>query len=173
MWHYRPRFIEPEKPDASQTMVQTPNGEEFDVTDPAFATLLGDGVRVIRQTRGIFDTLPLSLISMRTLDGISALFGSPLEARRFRPNIVVETFGDAEYPEDEWVGSVLGFGELKMRVDKRDKRCVVVNVNPDSIEKDPSVLRAITQHRQACLGVYGTTVQPGRLSVGDSITIES
>ena len=172
MWHYRPRFVEPDRPDVTQTMVTTPSGEEFDVTDPALAAQLGEGVRVIRQTRGIFDTFPLSLISTRTVDAMSALTGLPLEPRRFRPNIVVETFGDSEYPEDNWVGRTLNFGRLKMRVDKRDKRCVITNVDPETIEKDPSVLRAITQDRQACLGVYGTTVQPGRLSVGDSITVE-
>ena len=172
MWHYRPRFVEPERPDVSQTMVQTPAGEELDVTDAALAAQLGEGVRVIRQTRGIFDTLPLSLISSRSVDAMSALTGLPLEPRRFRPNIVVETFDDAEYPEDGWVGSIVSFGDAKMRVDKRDKRCVVVNVDPDSAERDPSVLGSIQADRQSCLGVYGSTVQPGRLSVGDSITIE-
>lgn len=173
MWHYTPRFVEPEHPDVTQTMVTTPSGEELDVTDPALASQLGDGVRLIRQTRGIFDTFPLSLISTRTVDAMSALTGLALEPRRFRPNILVETFADNEYPEDNWVGHTLSFGEVKMRVDKRDKRCVITNVDPETTEKDPSVLRAITQDRQACLGVYGTTVQPGRLSVGDSITIES
>jgi uncharacterized protein YcbX len=152
-------------------MVMTPSGEELDVTDPALAAELGEGVTLIRQTRGIFDTLPLSLISIRTVDAMSTLVGFPLEVRRFRPNIVVETFGDAEYPEDSWVGHTLNLGQVKMRVDKRDKRCVITNVDPETTGKDPSVLRAITQDRQAFLGVYGSTVQPGRLSVGDSITI--
>ncbi len=173
MWQYRPRFVDPDRPDETQTMVMTPAGEELDVTDPALAWQLGEGVRLIRQTRGIFDALPLSLISTRTVDAMSALTGIPLEPRRFRPNIVVETFGDDEYPEDSWVGHTISFGEVRMRVDKRDKRCVITNVDPETSEKDPSVLRAITQNRQAYLGVYGSTVQPGRLSVGDSITIES
>lgn len=173
MWHYRPRFVEPDRPDLSQTMVETPSGEELDVVDPSLAAQLGEGVRVIRQTRGVFDTLPLSLISTRTIDGLSALIGMPLTARRFRPNIVVEASGDDEYPEDAWVGSVISFGGVKMRVDKRDERCVVTNVDPDSAERDPMVLRTIQAERQSFLGVYGSTVQPGRLSVGDSITIES
>ena len=75
MWQYRPRFVEPDRPDVSQTMVMTPSGEELDVVDPSLAAQLGEGVRVIRQTRGIFDTLPLSLISTRTIDALSALTG--------------------------------------------------------------------------------------------------
>ena len=170
---YKPRLVEPDRADLSQTVVTTPSGEELDVVDPALAAQLGEGVRLIRQTRGIFDALPLSLISTRTVDALSALTGIPLDPRRFRPNIVVETFGDDEYPEDQWVGSVISFGVVKMRVDKRDKRCVITNVDPDSAERDPVVLRTIQAERESCLGVYGTTVQPGRLSVGDSVTLES
>jgi uncharacterized protein YcbX len=172
MWQYKPRFVEPDRPDLSQTMVTTPSGEELDVVDPALAAQLGDGVSLIRQTRGIFDTMPLSLISIQTVDALSAMTGLSLQPRRFRPNIVVETFDDAAFQEDSWVGSVISFGAVKMRVDKRDQRCVVTNVDPDTAERNPLVLRTIQDKRESCLGVYGSTVQPGRLSVGDSVTIQ-
>lgn len=173
MWHYKPRFVEPDRPDLSQTMVTTPSGDELDVTDPALAAELGDGVSLIRQTRGIFDALPLSLISTRTVEALSELTGLSLEPRRFRPNIVIEPSDDAQFPEDAWVGSVLSFGDVKMRVDKRDKRCVVTNVDPDTAARNPVVLRTIQENRESCLGVYGSTVQTGRLSIGNSVTIES
>jgi uncharacterized protein len=48
MAHYRPRFTEPGRPDASATLVRTPSGGEFDVADPALADELGAGVRVIK-----------------------------------------------------------------------------------------------------------------------------
>ena len=65
--HYRPRFAEPDRPNASRTLVRTPCGGEFDVADPALAAELGAGVRVIKQDRGIFDTMPLSLLTTQTL----------------------------------------------------------------------------------------------------------
>jgi hypothetical protein len=34
------------------------------------------------------------------------------------------------------------------------------------------VLRAIARHRQACLGVYGSTVHPGRVALGDPVLLE-
>jgi hypothetical protein len=40
-------------------------------------------------------------------------------------------------------------------------------------ERSPSILRAIARERDACLGVQGSTVQPGRVTVGDPIAIES
>jgi len=49
---------------------------------------------------------------------------------------------------------------------------VVVNVDPETTQRDPVVLRAIAQQRGACLGVYGATVQPGRITVGDAVVLE-
>ena len=170
MWHYHPRFVEPDQPELSATMVRTPTGEEIDVVEPALAARLGRGVRVIKQGRGIFDTMPLSVITTQTISALSSMIGSELDARRFRPNILVEATDSEGFPEDEWVGRVLCIGGMKMRVDKRDKRCVMVNVDPDSTQRDPEILRAIARERQACLGVYGSTVEPGRITIGDSVS---
>lgn len=171
LWHYRPRFVEPDRPDHSPTAVRTPSGRELDVADPALAEEFGAGVRVLKQDRGVFDTLPLSLVTTRTVEGLAALLGTGLDAARFRPNLLVEAAGDAEFPEDAWVGGVLRVGGLRMRVDQRDQRCVMINVDPATLRRDPAVLRAVARERQACLGVYGSTVAPGRVAVGDAVVL--
>jgi uncharacterized protein len=169
--HYRPWFVEPERPNASRTMVRTPAGNEFDVADPALATELGAGVRVIKQDRGVFDTMPLSVITTQTIAGLGALTGSELDVLRFRANLLIEAVADDAFPEDAWVGCVLHIGGLRMRVDARDKRCVVVNIDPVTTRRNPAVLRAIANDRQACVGIYGSTVQPGRVAVGDVVAM--
>lgn len=171
MWRYEPRFVEADRPEESVTLVRTPTGEEIDVADPALAAQIEDGAHVIKQSRGIFDTMPLSLITNQTIAMLSSMIGTNLDARRFRPNFLIEATGDSEFPEDQWIGSVLRIGGMQMRVDKRDKRCVTINVDPATTARDPEVLRAVARERQACLGVYGSTVQPGVVSVGDSVTI--
>jgi hypothetical protein len=171
MWHYQPAFAEPDRPDASRTVVRTPGGAEFDVQDPKLAIELGDGVRIMKQNRGIFDVLPLSLMTTQTVRSLGALAGTRLDPVRFRPNLVVEAIGDAPYPEDAWVGSVVQIGGLRMRIDQRDQRCVMVNYDPYTTERNPAVLRSIGRDRQACLGVYGSTVQPGRVRVGDEVVV--
>ena len=152
---FRPRLVDPARPDGSATLVHTPSGDELDVTDPALAALLGHGARVIKQDRGIFDTFPISLITTQTLASLGDAVGSPLDVRRFRPNLLVESTEARPYPEDAWVGAVLCIGGLRMRVDKRDGRCVMVNVDPVTSDRDPAVLRRIGQERDGCLGVYG------------------
>ena len=169
---YRPRFTDPARPDASRTVVHTPSGREFDVADPALATEFGAGVRVIKQNRGVFDTMPLSLLSTQTLTSLGRLIGTDLAPDRFRPNLLVEAIR-GDFPEDAWVGRILRIGGLRMRVDQRDKRCVMVTVDPVTLLRDPAILRAIARERDGQLGVYGSTVEPGRVAVGDPVELES
>lgn len=172
MWAYQPRLADPNRPDACVTLVRTPSGAELDVVDPALADELGHGARVLRQDRGIFDTAPLSLITTGTVEALGAMAGAPLDPLRFRPNLLVEAAGGEPFTEDAWVGAVLTVGGLRMRVDKRDERCVMITVDPATTERNPAVLRAVARQRQGCAGVYGTTVRPGRVSLGDTVVIE-
>ena len=172
---YRPRLAEPDRPDASATVVRTPDRRELEVLDPAFAAELGEGVRGMKLDRGAFDSAPLSLLTTRTLAGLGTLIGHAgrdLDVARFRPNLVVEPLAEGAYPEDDWVGRTVRLGGVRMRVDRRDRRCVVVNVDPRTVRRNPEVLRAIVRERGGCLGVYGSTVAPGRVAVGDPVALE-
>ncbi len=174
MSHYTPSFVQQSRPDKSPAVVRTPSGSTFDVADPALAAeLCSREVRVIKQNRGIFDTFPLSLISTQTIGLLGDLVGARLEVQRFRPNILVEAADGTPFPEDGWVGCVLRIGSLCLRVDKRDGRCAVVTIDPVTAERNPAILRTVAGDRQGCLGVYGSTVAPGHLSVGDPVLIES
>jgi uncharacterized protein YcbX len=157
MWHYVPRF------EGKRTLVRTPSGDEFDVIDATLAAELGHGARVIKQDRGVFDTATLSLLTTGSVRGLR----DGLDPLRFRPNILVEGAG-----EDDCVGRVLTIGGMQMRVDQPDERCVIVNVDPETTERDPSILREIAQTRASCFGVYGSVVTPGRISVGDAVVLE-
>ncbi len=171
MGRYVPRLTDRDRPDTSPTVVTTPSGRQLDVVDPALAEELGHQSRVIRQSRGVFDAFPLSLISTGTIEAIGSVVGFELDVRRFRPNIVVEALDGTSFIEDALVGTDLEIGSLKIRVDKRDKRCVMVNVDPSDSSRNPAVLRAVAQERQSCLGVYGSIVQPGVMTVGDSVVV--
>jgi uncharacterized protein YcbX len=172
MGHYRPSFADPSRPNDSRTVVRTPTGDELAVVDPALAAELGDGVRVIKQNRGVFDAMPLSLISTQSVAALGALVGAELDVQRFRPNLLIEAAGEAVFPEEAWLGAVLRVGAMRMRVDQQDERCVVVNVDPATGERNHAVLRTLARERAACVGVYGSTVEPGRVAVGDPVFLD-
>ena len=169
MSHYLPSFADLDRPDASATLVRTPLGNQFDVVDPALAADLGGGVRAIKCDRGVFDAMPLALLTTQTLASLAAFASTALDPQRFRPNLLIEAMGDATFPEDAWVGAVLQIGDARIRADRRDKRCVVVNIDPSTTERNATVLRSIARDRQACLGIYGSTVEPGIIAVGDVV----
>ena len=173
MSHYRPSFLDPTRPDESPTIVRTPSGVVLDVTDPALAAeLYPQGARVIKQNRGIFDTFPLSLITTQTIARLGEIVGPRLDVQRFRPNMLVAATGNGPFQEDEWVGRVLTIGGTAMRVDKRDGRCVVITIDPVTAQRNPDILRTVARDRQGCLGVYGSTVRPGRVAVNDVVLID-
>jgi uncharacterized protein len=173
LWRYEPHFVDPSAPDKSETRVRTPTGGDHDVVDPALAAELGDGVRLIKQSVGVFDTFPLSLISQQSVNAIGGASGVSVTALRFRPNLLVETTSPTPFLEETWVGATVRIGGLRMHVAKRDGRCVMVNVDPATRAVDPRVLKTIAQHRDAKLGVYGSVVEPGGVRVGDDVILET
>ena len=168
---YKPRFLDPSRPNTSTTVVLTPDGDELDVVDPALAVELGYDSRVIKQDRGVFDAFPLSLLTTQSVAALEGMTGETLDPRRFRPNLYIESIDGGDTPENSWIGEVIEIGSMRMRIDKRDKRCVTINVDPETTQKNPAVLRAVAQECDTRFGVYGAPVTPGTLSIGDSVSI--
>ena len=172
MNRYTPSFKNPDRPDSSPTQVHTPSGAMYDVADPRLAAeLYPKGARVIRQNRGVFDAFPLSLITTQTIAQLGEWVGEELHPLRFRPNMLVELEENRPFIEDEWVGHVLTIGEIRMRVDKRDGRCMVISLDPETAASHPEVFKTVVGRRDGCLGVYGSVVQPGRVAVGDGVLV--
>jgi uncharacterized protein YcbX len=168
---YVPALLDAERPDKSAVRVQAPGGKAYEVTDPGLADELGTGLRVMRLDRGTFDALPVSLITTATVTALCALAGVPDSELRFRPNIVIAPAPATPYAEDEWVGCPLRIGDASVRVDGRDTRCVIVNVDPGRGLPDAPLLKVIGRHRRACAGVYGTTAAPGLVRLGDPVIL--
>ncbi len=165
MWHYHPASPTPPIPIARRRSCARRTAASSTSPTHGLAAELGDDLRVIKQDRGIFDSLPLSLITTRSIADLEALLelgAGELDPRRFRPNLLVEPYGADPFPEDGWLGAVLRIGSLRMRVDRQDPRCVVITVDPDRLDSTPAVLRTVVQQRGTFLGVYGSTVTPER-----------
>ena len=168
---YVPRLLDPERPDKSAVEVQAPGGQMYQLTDPGLADQLGAELRLMRLDRGTFDAMPVSLITTSTVSALCGAAGVPGNELRFRPNVVITATSGLPYAEDEWVGCSLHIGAAIVRVDRRDTRCVIVNVDPATGKPDAPVLKIIGWHRRAQAGVYGSTVRPGLIRVGDLVTI--
>lgn len=161
------------------THVRTPDGAELPVFGEDLAAEIGrrNGalVQMMRMRQGIFDEASISVIASDTVREIARLSRHSPDVRRFRPNVVVRLLRSGPFLEDEWVGSVLSFGDEDdapaIAVTMRDIRCSIVNLDPDSASPDPNVLKAVVRTHQNTAGIYGTVTRIGRLAVGQSVLL--
>lgn len=164
------------------THVRTPDGKEYELRSDELSqevsSRYGSDVELMNLRHGIFDESPISIISLGTVHGVARESGRGVDScdlRRFRPNIVIETDGAKPFGEDKWVGRTLMFGEgtsgPAVRVTMRDERCVMVNFDPDTAERDSEVMKTVVRLNENFAGVYGTVVRAGELRVGQVVTL--
>lgn len=159
------------------THVRVPDGREMPVFGEDLAAEVGRRhgapVQMIHSKRGIFDDACISVIASDTVREIGRLAGRSLDARRFRPNVVVHLMRSIPFQEDEWLGGVLTFGKGEdapaVAVTMRDLRCSMVNLDPDSAARTPEVMKAIVRANDNHAGIYGAVTRPGQLAVGQKI----
>ena len=91
----------------------------------------------------------------------------PLDAARFRPNVVLEVPGE-DFPEDGWVGRELALGnEVVLRLGPGMPRCVMVGLPQGDLGKDKNVLRTLAQERDLAFGLQASVVRGGTVRHGD------
>lgn len=176
---YLAKFSEPSDVERSSIVVQTPGGRQLALESKELRQEIqdayGDELQLMQLWRGTFDSMPLSLISTTSIKAIGDHIGFDLEVQRFRPNLVIEVFEEKAFPEERWVGELLVFGErdtsARVRANRKDPRCAIVNLDPKNARQNTSVLREIVQNRKNQLGIYGSTERPGTIQIGDVIRL--
>jgi uncharacterized protein YcbX len=110
-----------------------------------------------------FDVLPLLVAT----DGAVAAFGR--DVRRLRPNILIG--GVDGLGETRWPGATLYIGDTTIRLDSLRGRCPMTTVDPDTLERDPNVLRDIGRRFGGRLALNAAVVRGGTIKIGDPVTI--
>jgi hypothetical protein len=168
------------------THVRTPDGKEFELRSDELKQEIsrrhGSDVELMNLRQGIFDEACISLISPGTVHSVARESGRGVELcdlRRFRPNIVIETNSGEPFAEDKWVGHTLVFGvnsgsarPAAIGVTMKDERCVMVNFDPDTAERDSAVMKTVVRLNENYAGVYGAVVRAGELRVGQIVNLE-
>lgn len=120
-----------------------------------------------------FDAYPLHVLTTASLATLGR--GAPVErfdARRFRPNLLVESTPDATgLPEGDWAGRELRAGGIRLRVEMPTVRCSMVMRAQPGLAADTEVLRTIVREGAQNLGAYATVVAPGAIAVGDAVEL--
>jgi uncharacterized protein len=122
-----------------------------------------------------FDAASLHVLASGTLAHLRTLLGADalVDARRFRPNIVIETEAGLEgFVEDHWLDGTLVVGERVRIVQLRPTlRCVMTTHRQAELRRDVRILRTAAQHHQAEVGVWAAIGTPGTVRVGDPVVL--
>ena len=110
-----------------------------------------------------FDVLPLLVAT----DGAVAEFGR--DVRRLRPNIVIA--GVEGLAERQWAGGELHIGDAVIRLDSLRARCPMTTVDPDTLERDPEVLKDIGRRFRGRIALNADVIRPGVIHVGDAVQL--
>jgi uncharacterized protein YcbX len=138
--------------------------------DDALALAASRDLRVSRRNGGrYFDDSAVSLILDGWLAEAAALCGMPIEALRFRPNLLIKEAPGAKPAEADLVGRRLTVGSAELVVTKPIDRCVTVTYHPATGEPEPRVLMALARDRANTMGVYCEVVRAGRVSLDDTL----
>ena len=110
-----------------------------------------------------FDILPLLVAT----DGAVNEFGR--DVRRLRPNILISGVDGME--ETSWPGAELHIGEAVIRLDSLRGRCPMTTVDPDTLDRDPEVLKDIIRRFDGKLALNAEVAVPGIVRVGDEVRL--
>ena len=178
---YHPTGLEEGGGEPLPTHVRTPSGSHLELRSAELLAEIGgrfgSGIELMRLNHGIFDEAAVSVISLATIAGIGREAGLELDRRRFRANIVVETERREMFLEDGWVGWTLVFGDGDARpavsVTTCDPRCVMLNLDPETAERDARVFKTVVRLNEGNAGVYAAVVRSGSIRVGDRVSLVS
>jgi len=120
-----------------------------------------------------FDFAALHILTTATLAHLRTLYpAGDYDARRFRPNLVLDAPGETGFLEETWVGKTIAIGDqVRLRVFKTTHRCAATALPHHGLPNDPEILRAANRHNSGNVGVYATVEQPGIVRLGDQVIV--
>jgi uncharacterized protein YcbX len=120
-----------------------------------------------------FLVTPFHIITSATLRHMKKLLPqADWDVRRFRPNIVIDTYsGDEGLVEQDWIGKQMTIADAQIDCTATAPRCGAVTREQNGLNFDQSMLRTIVKDADQNLGIYGSIRHPGVLRVGDAIYI--
>lgn len=133
--------------------------------------LIGDGVTPRYQDS---ETGQVTLHSRETLASAAAALRDPrMSEHRFRSNIAIE--GVDAWTEQSWLGHGIRIGGVGFDVVKPKVRCLATHANPETGERDLSVMQGLMRafaQKEPTLGVgMLTRGAGGEIRVGDEVTV--
>lgn len=131
-----------------------------------------------------FDYATVHLLTTGTINRLRELYPEGrFEARRFRPNIVIDTGKAAGFVENDWVGKTIRIGDVRLQITDPCPRCVMPTLAQGDLPNDLGILHKgvllnkvyvpFAGKALPSVGVYARVISGGALKRGDIVEIEA
>ena len=115
----------------------------------------------------------VTLHSQESLEDLKKITGFDLSHTRFRTNIIIE---DSEpWNELNWIGKKININQNNFVVEKAVPRCLAINCNPETGERDHNLLISMLQIQDARPPEFAIKLIPqelkGIINIGDEIKV--
>lgn len=118
------------------------------------------------------DIAAVHVLTTASLRAAAARYpGGRWELPRFRPTIVVDGPGD-DFVEDGWVGRPVRVGTVVLTPFMPTVRCTMITRPQLDLPRDLDIAKTVNREHGGSLGVYCAVAEPGRVAVGDDLTVE-
>ena len=158
-------------------VIRFPDGRSMRADDPTLGPILtaacGMPIAVESEDQDRImhrDSAPLHLLTEASIGWLRArLPDVAIDARRFRPNLVIATEA-AGLVEQDWLGREITIGDaLVVRAARPTVRCVMTTLPQAELGAAPAVLRTLADQNAASLGIYAEVLRPGTVHIGDEL----
>lgn len=123
-----------------------------------------------------FDAFPVNVLTEASLRYMKALLpDSVIDARRFRPNFLVESGNAATPIEFDWVGQEVSLGAARIAAVMRCPRCIMTTRAQEgpgqNLPRDSAIMRTLVRETEQNLSIYCTVTTEGRVKTGDPVSV--
>ena len=148
-------------------------GRERDEPLPDLASVPAELFEFYTPPGTYFDVFPVHVLTTGALAMMTRLNpGADWDARRFRPNILVDTgAAGADHIERRWTGQRLRIGRATVKGEIPTMRCAMPMHAQSALPRDPAILRTIVREADQCLGLYASVVEGGSVRVGEAVEV--
>lgn len=97
---------------------------------------------------------------------------SVIDARRFRPNIVVDwPDGPDPMPELGWLDREIRIGDVVLKGSRPCGRCGFITIEQEGLPLDIDLLRTVVKRYERNFGIYCEVLTPGAIGPGDAVSL--
>lgn len=120
-----------------------------------------------------YEHAPIHLVTRAALRSLEReLPGSVIDARRFRPNILLDwPDGTDAIPEHGWIGREIRIGEVVLRGREPCGRCGFITIAQQGLPQDVEILRTVVKRHERNFGIYCDVLTPGEIAAGAAVTV--